>query len=107
MTKPTAEQTAFNEAWQAICDIAAKEKTGPLNELPGLYHIIAGKWQLWINGKQSPLITDGVTVQPFHAYVEHNGWPAGIMTPNSGEIAAGSLANVFTLRDALKARAAR
>jgi len=101
MTKPTAEQTAFNEIWQAICDIAAKEKTGPLNELEGLFHIKAGPWKLWVNGHAEKMDA----IQPYHAHVERNDWPVAVFSPHGGEFFNG--ASVFDLRDALKARAAR
>ncbi len=105
MTKPTAEQTAFNEIWQAICDIAAKEKKTPINTLPGLFHTQAGEWKLWVNGQHIPVDTaGGFEVPPFHCYVTYNDFPMGLMAPNDATLLQGS---VFGLRDALKAMAAR
>ena len=46
---------------------------------------ISDKWLLKLNGH--PEEVDGIP--PFHAYVEFNGWPAGVFNPWGGEIAIG------------------
>lgn len=62
-----------------------------------VFRIDAGKWVLRANGHR--VKTDGVP--PFSVMVEFNGWPAGIIDPGGAVIAAGSLANLQTLVDAL------
>lgn len=48
--------------------------------------------------------TEGVTVEPFHCYIEFNGWPAGVVAPWGGVIAAGDVANEAAFLAAVKAR---
>ena len=41
-------------------------------------------------------------MQPFHTYIEYNGWPAGVLNPlGEGEFAAGTGANVESFVAAL------
>ena len=79
----------------------------PLNKMPGLWHRkLDEHWAIWVNGKTTTQSTpDGAAVDPFHCYVEFNGWPAGILSVPTGQgaIAAGKLANYETFCDALKA----
>lgn len=45
-------------------------------------------------------------IPPFSAALEFNGWPAGIIDGHGATIASGDLANIFTLEEALRAKAA-
>ncbi len=103
--KETKDQAAFAEVWGLLCDLAKQDGQTPLNKLPGPYHRVAGKWELWVNGTDADLpATDECAALPrFVMYVKFNGWPAGFLDPHSGTIAAGEMANIFTFRDALKA----
>lgn len=103
----TVEQQAFEDIWVAISTLAVKDGSAPINKLPGPYCIEAGKWKLWINGTPSdlPASDEHPAIRRFDAYVEFNGWPAGSFNPHEACIAHGELASVFTLRDALKAKA--
>lgn len=96
---------AFAEVWSHICDIAKHDGVAPLNQHPGVWIFDVGAWRLALNAHGEPMEYDGHKVDPYHCYVEFNGWPAGIITPRAGTVAFGKLANIFTLRDALKARA--
>lgn len=105
MPTETAEQAAFVEVWELVCEISTKDKTGPLNKLPGpWYRKIDDKWELWINGTPAvvPLTEEHPELGRFEMFVKFNGWPAGILDPHQGSIAAGEIANIFTFRDALK-----
>ena len=108
MDTPAIEQAAFADIWVAICAIARNEGSKPLNRLDGPYRIVAGKWRLWINGTKADLLAteEHPAIPRFDCYLEFNGWPAGSFNPHGGIVAAGEAANVFTLRDALKERAA-
>ncbi len=100
------EGAAFGEIWLSIIAIAEKEGVTPLNRLSEAYLLEAGDWMLWINGTGADLSrTDAHPPIPrFNCYATFNGWPAGLFDPHGGTIAAGRIANVFTLRDALAAK---
>ena len=86
-----------------ICELAEKDKVGPLNKLPGLWvRDLDEQWTLVANGHQRPLEHNGVAVPPFHFSVEFNGWPAGMFDAYDGCIAAGSAANEETFIAALE-----
>lgn len=94
---------ALASLWIHLSRIATLCGAAPLNRYPGLWKVTAGVWHLWVNGHREPLRVPNqeIAVQPYQVYVEYNGWPAGVITPNGATIAAGELANVFTLRDSL------
>jgi hypothetical protein len=46
-------------------------------------------------------------LEPYQAMVEFNGFPAGIIDPNGGVLAAGDAANEDTFREWLKTAGAR
>ncbi len=62
-------------------------------------------WEIWVNGHKEAKRggpKEDIEVQPFHCYVEFNGFPAGIFSPFGGAIAAGALANEETFAAALE-----
>lgn len=101
MAELTNQQNALESIWTSICTIAEKSGVVPLNKLPGLWVFEAERWKLSLNAHQEKI----GDVSPFTANVEFNGFPAGIISPNDGLIAAGDLANIFTLEEALRAKA--
>lgn len=56
-------------------------------------------WRITVNGTRETVDH----APPFHLVVLWNGWPAGIVGPGEGIIAAGELANEDTLIEALQA----
>ena len=76
----------------------------PLNRHPGAVQVVVDEhWTFWINGSQGPVASpkgEG-TLGRFEAYVEFNGWPAGILDPAGGVLAAGEVANEDTFRAAI------
>lgn len=106
----TAEQAAFSEVWELVCQISVKDGTGPLNKMVEPWHKkVDDRWEFWVNGTTTdlPMTADLPALKRFEMYVTFNGWPAGILDPNSGSLAAGEAANIFAFRDALKAEAVR
>lgn len=99
-TQMTPEE-ALADVWEKICQRAERDGVAPLNKYPGLWNFTAGAWSLTVNGQKEPASRDGVTIQPFNGYVEFNGWPAGFIDPYTATIAAGELANIWTLAEAL------
>ena len=59
-------------------------------------------WHVALNPTNEP-VDD---LQPFSASVSWNGWPAGLIDPRGGIIAAGELANEETFREWLNQREA-
>lgn len=70
-------------------------------------HKVDEQWLFAINANTEPVKTaSGVEVEPFHVYVEYNGWPAAILTVRGeGTFAAGTAANVDTFNAAVIAAA--
>lgn len=65
-------------------------------------------WKVAVNGHLQPKLCSwtNLPVDPGTAYIEFNGWPAGLVTPWGGVIAAGDAANEDTFIAALRARIA-
>ncbi len=80
----------MNLAFLGCCALALKDGSKPL--LPGVtYDRTVGLWEISL---------DGANLQ---AKLKFNGWPAGIIDPRGGIIAAGSAANEDTFITAIEA----
>ena len=105
---PTPQQDALQDVWLALTALAKASGTPCIKDQVWHYKI-SDKWEIWINGnkvKAAGIRSDGrptSMLNPYEAYIEFNGWPAGIMTPFESMIAHGTIANIFTLRDAIRA----
>ncbi len=72
----------MNLAFMGCCALALKDKTGPLTDLPNsTFNRTVGPWEIALNG------------QKISASLKFNGWPAGVIDPQGGIIAAGDVAN--------------
>ncbi len=101
------------EAFMKLAELATKDGIGAFNTLPGCWTRHIGKqWWIAVNGHKTSMKAtspngasagDGISVEPFHVYIEFNGWPAGIFTPYGGAIAAGDAANESTFISAIEA----
>ena len=61
-------------------------------------------WRVSFNGHSEPRMSStGAKVPGFEVFVEYNGWPAGLIGPAGGVIAAGAGANEDALIAALRA----
>lgn len=89
----------FSEAFTKLVKIGLTLGSRvPLKDHPGLWrHALPGGWEAAVNGHGEPI--DGVP--PYHARLTFNGWPAGIINPYGGIIAAGEAANEDTFIAAL------
>ncbi len=94
---PTPDQVAFAEVWNYAAKLAIKDGKAPLNALSGFWQRKVGEsWEIWLHAQKEPLkLPSGTPLEPFTMYVEFNGWPAGVLDPHGGSIAAGSLANIY------------
>jgi hypothetical protein len=98
----------ISEAFNAVVDLALSLGVRSIKDLPACWeHQVDEYWFIAINGHNAPKFArqtaSGETeVPPFHCYIEFNGFPAGLITPYDGIIAAGSVANEDAFIAALK-----
>lgn len=95
-----------NLAWTGCGALALKDKVGVIAELPGgVYRRKIGDlWSIIFNGTAETRKPEGgPELPPFSVYVEFNGWPAGIIDPAGGILAASEAANEDTFIAAIEA----
>lgn len=81
----------MNLAFMGCVALAVKDGSKPLAELPGqTYHRTVGVWEI------------ALCDSPIQAKLKFNGWPAGIIDPRGGIIAAGEAANEDTFIAAIE-----
>lgn len=95
----------ITEAFAEIVKLAERRGVARINDLPGCWEPeIGGEWKIALNGHREPAkSSSGAEVPPFSAYIEYNGWPAGVIDPSGGIIAAGECANEDAFIAALRA----
>lgn len=86
-----------------IADWSMARGAKSIKDLPGCWEsAIDEHWWLAINGHKTPTrCSRGAEVPPFSAWLEFNGWPAGVVDGAGWCVAAGSIANESALRAAL------
>lgn len=91
----------------AIAEYATRHGAQSIKDLPGCWEVqIDARWWIAVNGHDvpTPCSRGGEPVPPWSAYIEFNGWPAGLISARDGGcLAAGELANEATFRAALAA----
>jgi hypothetical protein len=94
------------EVMVLIVDLAEALGVTKINKMPGCWELaVDDLWWFAVNGHTEPTeCSHGASVPPMSAYLEYNGWPAGICDAGGGIVAAGAAANESTLVDALKRR---
>lgn len=94
----------LSEVFMAIADFALARNAHGIKDLPGCYEVaVDDHWWIAVNGHDVPTRTSkGTEVPKFSAYVEFNGWPAGMLDPFGGVLAAGEIANEDALLAALR-----
>jgi hypothetical protein len=92
-------------AMVAVCDLALSLGFRDLNKRDDCWeHQIDANWWVAVNGRKEPTkCSHGLTVHPYQCYIEFNGFPAGIIDPYDGIIAAGDAANEDSFIEAVKA----
>ena len=89
----------ISSLWVAICDEFARRFGEPLpNQVLELGYPESG-WHVALNATTETDEASGI--RPFDAALSWNGFPAGIVGPDGGVIAAGELANQQTFLSAL------
>jgi hypothetical protein len=96
----------INLVFAGLSRLAAQAGVTAIDKLPGCWEIqIDEQWFVAVNGHETELRdSKGHRVPPYHAFLEYNGWPAGVINPFAGFIAAGESANEETLIAAIEAR---
>ena len=95
MSQDAYTEHQVSEAFNAVVDLALSLGVRSIKGLPACWeHQVDEHWHIAINGHHTDQQTSrGNNVPPFHCYIEFNGFPAGLITPYDGIIAAGSVAN--------------
>jgi hypothetical protein len=98
----------LSEAFCRLAELASALGVKSINKLPACWEVqVDGRWWVAMNGHgEAVKASDGADVPPYSAWITFNGWPAGVLSPVGGVIAAGSAANEDTFIDALKVRIA-
>ena len=89
------ETRTLAQSMRALADEILSEAAAPLNKRVGCWELrVDEQWEIAMNGHNSPIqCSHGCEVPPFAVYVQFNGWPAGVIGPSGGWIAAGEVAN--------------
>ena len=88
------------KAFALLCGLAYAKGARSIKDTPGLHFVyIDVHWSAYIN-PHSERVGE---VPAFHTMIEWNGWPAGLLAPDGGVVAAGALANEDSLIAALEA----
>lgn len=90
----------------SIANLAIRRGAAPVNKYVGCWELqVDPRWWLAVNGHPTPTLCSkgGEPVLPFHAYIEFNGWPWGIVGPGGGITGDGAVANVTAFLIALEA----
>ena len=96
--------SGISPLFSRIIDLMLARGISNIKDLPGCAELrIDKQWEIAVNGHREPMKCSHGTEVPAHAaYLQFNGWPAGIITPYGGVVAAGSLANESTLLEAIE-----
>jgi hypothetical protein len=86
-----------------VAELAMADGAAPINRLPGCWaRRVDDHWEIVVNGHDRPVEHGGVEVPPYTCVVKFDGWPAGVVDPAGGIVAAGEAANEEALIAALK-----
>jgi hypothetical protein len=82
------EQHGYCVAMLKIAELAEVLHRVPFGEWDHQF-VSDARWRLCVNGGQQEVwhVDDAIGVPRYHAYVEFNGWPAGLIDPAGGTIA--------------------
>jgi hypothetical protein len=96
----------FTEVMVRVVELAAALGVQGINALPGCWEVgVDDHWWLAVNGHDAPTkCSRGPEVPPYHAYVELNGLPAGLVSPYGGTLCAAAVGKEEALCAALKRR---
>ena len=94
---------AIAEAFAVLAELALARGMRDLNKHPGVVEIeIDARWKATLNPHKEPALHDGISLPAYTAVINYNGWPAGMICPFGGMIAAGECANETTFIAAMR-----
>lgn len=99
------EEVGLLEAFMVVAELFGAIGVTDARNIEGcVEHQIDKQWFVALNGHDEPTACSKSRnpVMPYHIYVEFNGWPAGVLNPYGGCIAAGEAANETTFIAAVK-----
>lgn len=88
-----ADGNGIAAAWYAVVEMAGRLGMENITDLDGWDYQVDDNWKIHMNTKPNEVLHDGVNLCPFGVAVEWNGFPAGLIAPGGGIIAAGDCAN--------------
>jgi len=96
------------EAFMAAADLAIASGAAPLNRHIGCWETSFGRgWSIALNGHNTTTRDSrGMDVPPFSLAVYWGDFPAGVLNPRGGWLAAGEGANEDAFIEAVRARLA-
>ena len=98
----------ISEVFDEICQLALALGVKNINQLPACWeHKVDEEWRIAVNAHNKPVNAGDTTVPAFTAYLEFNGWPAGLISPYGGMMASGAIANEVELLKALRSARTR
>lgn len=92
-------------AFGGACDLAYHRGARDIDTKPGTFEVeVDERWFIAINPHREPVIgrKHKVPVPAVCIAVHYNGWPAGLIWPDGGIIAAGEGANETTFLEAVR-----
>ena len=94
----------ISKAFALIMRLAEKDKVKAINKLDGCWERrIDDNWQISLNGHPHTVLNSrDMEVLGFSCLIEFNGFPAGMLDPAGGIIAAGQAANEDTFIEAIE-----
>lgn len=85
----SAETENYTLMFLLLADLAIATGAAPINEHPDCWEIVLDgppQLRISVNGHEEKRCdSQGVFVNPFHAYIEYNGWPWAIFSPHGGD----------------------
>lgn len=92
-----------------VAKLAVAAGAAPLNRHAGCWRYrlpMSPEWEIAVNPHRTPQpdpFGGDIPVEPFHCYVQYNGWPFALFSVYGGEMACGTMANEDTFRAAIDA----
>ena len=97
--RETIDKHGATAVFMAIADFAKAIGVGSIKDLPGCWEVeLPSGWWFAVNGHAEPVKgSHGPDVPPFHAYIERDGWPAGLVSPADGLMVGGTEAEFLAV----------
>ena len=102
------DATETRHPFEVIVEMSTRLGASNIGRLPGCWEHTwehdGAEWYVAVNGhKVDTNCSRGEVVPPVTAYVEYNGWPAGLIGPGVWEMVEGTAANLSTFMAACDA----